>query len=229
MTTKRGGFLFRPLAVPKRWSSSASRDCTSWSRRSARLRSGADDGSRPRRSPSHEQGKRQPALSYLDAREHHRGPAVRLALRALVPGRSCQSCSSAVLRRCRDEGNCHSIAGLESPERRLAASLDRRRHSQADQSVADAEGRENVMDDRPFSQKLPADLEALISGVDEKPIRRRNDGPPSGDDLDLLPSPSVPMAVARAFIENRIFDGGPTLRHWRGGRWEWQQTHLAES
>ncbi len=84
------------------------------------------------------------------------------------------------------------------------------------------------MDDRPFSQKLPADLEALISGVDEKPIRRRNDGPPSGDDLDLLPSPSVPMAVARAFIENRICDGVPTLRHWRGGWWEWQQSHWRE-
>jgi putative DNA primase/helicase len=44
-----------------------------------------------------------------------------------------------------------------------------------------------------------------------------------------LPAPNEPMAVARVianelFMRNKI----PTLRHWRGGWWGWQQSHWRE-
>ncbi len=37
-----------------------------------------------------------------------------------------------------------------------------------------------------------------------------------------LPAPSTPMDVARVLIEERYSrEGAPTLRHWRGGWWQW--------
>lgn len=46
---------------------------------------------------------------------------------------------------------------------------------------------------------------------------------------DVLPSPAAPMAVARRFLEEHHTHGdGPTLRHWRGGWWEWKKSHWRE-
>jgi putative DNA primase/helicase len=45
----------------------------------------------------------------------------------------------------------------------------------------------------------------------------------------ILPPPSMPMAVARVFVAERcLFEGIPTLRHWRGGWWEWKSSHWYE-
>jgi putative DNA primase/helicase len=45
-----------------------------------------------------------------------------------------------------------------------------------------------------------------------------------------LPAPSQPMAVARelATAQYTHSTGAPTLRHWRGGWWEWQTTRWVE-
>ncbi len=45
-----------------------------------------------------------------------------------------------------------------------------------------------------------------------------------------LPSPSAPMEVARALVKDRYTSppGAVTLRHWRGGWWEWQTAHWVE-
>ena len=46
----------------------------------------------------------------------------------------------------------------------------------------------------------------------------------------VLPSPSFPMAVARAFVEQHCTHDGdiPTLRYWRGGWWAWRTSHWRE-
>jgi len=45
----------------------------------------------------------------------------------------------------------------------------------------------------------------------------------------LLPSPNMPMAVARLFVAERCLDDGVlTLHHWRGGWWQWRRSHWAE-
>jgi hypothetical protein len=48
----------------------------------------------------------------------------------------------------------------------------------------------------------------------------------------MLPSPSAPMQVARAFVTHSLLVDGipdaPTLRYWRGGWWVWRTTHWAE-
>jgi putative DNA primase/helicase len=49
------------------------------------------------------------------------------------------------------------------------------------------------------------------------------------DGARVLPAPSQPMAVAREFIEHgRRHDRELTLRHWRGGWWEWRTTRWVE-
>lgn len=56
----------------------------------------------------------------------------------------------------------------------------------------------------------------------------RNNG--KADDIRLLPPPNEPMKVARALARERyqLEDGTPTLRHWRGGWWEWRRSHWVE-
>ena len=45
-----------------------------------------------------------------------------------------------------------------------------------------------------------------------------------------LPSPSMPMDVARVFVEQACStDGLLTLRHWRGGWWDWRTSHWVEA
>jgi putative DNA primase/helicase len=45
-----------------------------------------------------------------------------------------------------------------------------------------------------------------------------------------LPPPTEPMKVARVLARERYQDGDstPTLRHWRGGWWEWRTSHWVE-
>jgi putative DNA primase/helicase len=45
---------------------------------------------------------------------------------------------------------------------------------------------------------------------------------------NVLPPPSVPMAVARVFVGACTHEGVLTLRHWRGGWWEWKKSHWRE-
>jgi hypothetical protein len=44
----------------------------------------------------------------------------------------------------------------------------------------------------------------------------------------VLPPPNEPMAVARVFANECLFDGELTLRHWRGGWWMWKKSHWIE-
>src|SRR5262249_61961859 len=45
----------------------------------------------------------------------------------------------------------------------------------------------------------------------------------------ILPSPNVPMAVARIFVAERCLnDDVLTLRHWRGTWRQWHRSHWAE-
>jgi putative DNA primase/helicase len=47
---------------------------------------------------------------------------------------------------------------------------------------------------------------------------------------DTLPGPSDPMGVARVLIKDHQTDDGKlTLRHWRGGCMQWQETHWVEA
>ena len=46
----------------------------------------------------------------------------------------------------------------------------------------------------------------------------------------LLPPPSIPMDVARVFVEKACLnDGLLTLYHWRGGWWDWRQSYWVEA
>jgi putative DNA primase/helicase len=58
----------------------------------------------------------------------------------------------------------------------------------------------------------------------------RTNGRP--DDVQLLPPPTEPMKVARVLAQRRYQhedkDGTPTVRHWRGGWWEWRRSHWVE-
>ena len=58
--------------------------------------------------------------------------------------------------------------------------------------------------------------------------RARSNGKP--DDVRKLPPPTEPMKVARDLVAERyqLGDGIPTLRHWRGGWWEWRTSHWVE-
>ncbi len=48
----------------------------------------------------------------------------------------------------------------------------------------------------------------------------------------MLPPPSAPMQVARAFVTHSLLVDGipdaPTLRYWRGGWWAWRTSHWIE-
>jgi putative DNA primase/helicase len=50
------------------------------------------------------------------------------------------------------------------------------------------------------------------------------------EQIELLPPPSAPMEVARAFAAARFAHptGSPVLRHWRGSWWRWQTSRWAE-
>jgi putative DNA primase/helicase len=57
------------------------------------------------------------------------------------------------------------------------------------------------------------------------------EGNVNGGEVRLLPSPTEPMAVARELVQAQYTDtrtGSLTLRHWRGGFWEWRTTHWEE-
>jgi putative DNA primase/helicase len=56
---------------------------------------------------------------------------------------------------------------------------------------------------------------------------RRNGRP---DAVRTLPPPNEPMRVARSLARERyqLNDGTPTLRHWRGGWWQWRISHWVE-
>jgi putative DNA primase/helicase len=58
--------------------------------------------------------------------------------------------------------------------------------------------------------------------------RVRSNGKP--DNVRTLPAPTEPMKVARVLARERyqLDDGTPTLRHWRGGWWQWRTSHWAE-
>ena len=46
----------------------------------------------------------------------------------------------------------------------------------------------------------------------------------------LLPPPSMPMQVARVFVDQAYAaDGLLTLHHWRGGWWIWRKSHWVEA
>jgi putative DNA primase/helicase len=52
------------------------------------------------------------------------------------------------------------------------------------------------------------------------------------DELDFVPPPKEPAAVARAIVDRlwrRQNDGVLLLRYWRGGFWRWEVTHWIES
>src|SRR5262245_25772926 len=57
-------------------------------------------------------------------------------------------------------------------------------------------------------------------------ISDNQDSPkPSGE----IPPPQVPMAVARWFVAQHCMHAGTlTLRHWRGGWWQWRKSHWSE-
>ena len=52
-----------------------------------------------------------------------------------------------------------------------------------------------------------------------------------GNNIDLLPSPAKPMAVARVFVarNHKTPDGELTLHYWRGAWWLWRQSHWREA
>jgi putative DNA primase/helicase len=50
-----------------------------------------------------------------------------------------------------------------------------------------------------------------------------------GSGVVTMPSPAMPMAVARLFVAQRCLDTGVlTLHHWRGGWWQWRMSHWCE-
>jgi hypothetical protein len=59
--------------------------------------------------------------------------------------------------------------------------------------------------------------------------RARGSHKPKASPPVVLPSPAMPMAVARLFVEQRCqCDGVLTLHHWRGTWWEWRRSHWCE-
>jgi putative DNA primase/helicase len=69
---------------------------------------------------------------------------------------------------------------------------------------------------------VPQILEEIKAG---ERARGRGEGRGEG----RLPPPSAPMEVARVLVEHDYsHPSGLTLRHWRGGWWQWQGPHWAE-
>ena len=86
-------------------------------------------------------------------------------------------------------------------------------------------GDDNMID----GEQLP-----IIETVDKREDRQdRHDGGNASEHPPvphLLPPPSMPMAVARAFVEKSCSrDGLLTLLHWRGGWWLWRTTRWIEA
>jgi putative DNA primase/helicase len=92
------------------------------------------------------------------------------------------------------------------------------------------DGLDDIMAARPEPGRA-AFLARAIEGAKEKPADKRpkgKAGPPAGG-AELLPAPTDPMAVSRVIEpEMKAAGGAPTVRHWRGGWWEWQTAHWAE-
>ena len=62
------------------------------------------------------------------------------------------------------------------------------------------------------------------------PARDERGSEPETGAVRLLPPPSAPLAVARAFVADQYtLHGVPTLLHWRGQWWRWQLTRWAEA
>jgi putative DNA primase/helicase len=74
-------------------------------------------------------------------------------------------------------------------------------------------------------------MRMLEERVEEDKQRDKRNGN-SGAQHFVLPSPALPMQVARQFIGTGFtFDDGKTLtlRHWRGGWWVWHTSHWQEA
>jgi putative DNA primase/helicase len=69
-----------------------------------------------------------------------------------------------------------------------------------------------------------------ISGADGlRDARREARKPKKASPQIVLPSPNMPMAVAREFVKERCqCDGVLTVHHWRGTWWQWRRSHWAE-
>src|SRR5262245_41687172 len=79
-----------------------------------------------------------------------------------------------------------------------------------------------------FERTIREQAERVSKPKAERKTNRRNNGDAS-EHIQQLPPPQVPMAVARLFVSERcVCDGVPTLRHWRGGFWEWRKAHWRE-
>ena len=80
----------------------------------------------------------------------------------------------------------------------------------------------------PDGGSSPDVVQAFGIDPDDMP---RTPTPDSGrpEHAGLLPPPNEPMKVAREFARERHqLDGTPTLRHWRGGWWQWRESHWVE-
>jgi putative DNA primase/helicase len=70
-----------------------------------------------------------------------------------------------------------------------------------------------------------------VNGHIEQILRELGPEPDVGTGDGMLPPPTAPMDVARVFVEKRYRHPATdelTLRHWRGGWWEWRASHWAE-
>jgi putative DNA primase/helicase len=73
------------------------------------------------------------------------------------------------------------------------------------------------------ANKTNAELDAEVVQLDESRVAS------TAPQLQILPAPSNPMAVARQFVEERcLFGQHLTLRYWCAGWWSWKRTHWAE-
>jgi putative DNA primase/helicase len=61
------------------------------------------------------------------------------------------------------------------------------------------------------------------------PASADGDGTATAVSADMLPSPTKPMAVAREYAaKHELLCARPTLRHWRGSWWRWQNRQWFE-
>jgi putative DNA primase/helicase len=73
------------------------------------------------------------------------------------------------------------------------------------------------------AKKTNAEPDAEVIHLDESQAAN------STSRMQVLPSPSEPMAVAREFVEGRCLSGSHlTLYYWRSGWWGWHTAHWAE-
>src|SRR5262245_22887382 len=74
-----------------------------------------------------------------------------------------------------------------------------------------------------------AKAEAEIRQQENCERKQRKAKSNGGGPQTALPPPSLPMAVARAFVaQNFTEDGELSLLYWRDGWWEWQRSHWQE-